>query len=92
MRRALAPAEIPVAAWRHIHALPDLYRQRGILQGFFSRPRCQTAAFFQKHDRLQHVTRQVLEHEAALVRFGIRPDCIPALLAPAEPARHETGH
>lgn len=92
MKRALAPAEVPAAAWSHLQALPDLYRQRDLLQGYFSQRHCQTARYFLKRARLQHFTRETLQHEAALVRLGIAPENIPALLAPATPARHEPAH
>jgi len=79
----ISPADVPLAAWPHINALPALYRQRDDVRARLGRicPRTRRADVAAEH--LRDLTTEALRREAALARLGIPADQIGRLAAPA---------
>ena len=88
MARPLSPADIPVAAWPHINALPALWAARQRLISEVHRRHARTRSYWLQMSRLADVSREALCREAALTRLGISPAMVKALSA--TPARHWT--
>lgn len=89
MTRALSPAEIPVAAWQHIHALPGLWSARARLIDEVRRRHARTRSYWLQMSRLADVSREALRREAELVRLGVALETVAGLAAPLK-TRHWT--
>ena len=88
--RPLSPADVPLAAWPHINALPALYRQRDDVRAHLGRTCPRTRRADAAAEQLRALTVEALRREAALARLGIPADQIGRLAAPA-PFSHRTG-
>lgn len=91
MRRALAPAEVPAAAWQHIRALPELWAARNALQEKLRQRRALTASYWLQMSRLSAISRETLHRETTLMKLGVPLDQISDLAAPA-PQSYQTEH
>lgn len=81
--RPLSPADVPLAAWAHINALPGLYRQRADVRARLGRICPRTRRADAAAEELRGLTAEALRMEAALARLGIPADQIARLAAPA---------